>query len=252
MLIKGGNRNAAFPSTKGTLISLLVVTYNSERDLRACIQSIINQRFKNIELLIFDGNSTDNTIKILKEYDDYISYWQSEPDDGIYAAMNKAVKYATGQFIYFLGSDDVLLDGFSEIASQLNEVNTLYYGHCFRENIQTGGAMNSYKLARFNICHHAIFYPALVFKKYSFNTKYVVYADHALHIQLWGDRSIKKQYLPYAVANYGAHGFSTWTRDEAFRKDKLALIKKHLSLYTYIRYLKKLWTESRKNQSDFF
>lgn len=90
------------------MISIIIATYNSEKYLEQCIMSVLSQSYSNFELLVIDGGSTDNTVSIVKRYDDSVSYWISEPDNGIYDAWNKAVQRANGQWLVFLGSDDVL------------------------------------------------------------------------------------------------------------------------------------------------
>jgi glycosyltransferase involved in cell wall biosynthesis len=233
-------------------VTIIIVTFNAGNYLQACIDSITSQTFQNIELLIFDGVSTDNTLDIIRQNADHISFWQSEPDVGIYDAMNKAVKHATGKWILFLGADDELLHGFSQASAHLKKEDTLYYGHCYRKEIKTNSKLSAYEIAKVNVCHHAVFYPTRIFNKYNYKTEYVVYADHALNIQLWGDKSIYKRYLPYAIAKYSPDGFSTRTKDEVFRETKLDWIKKYMSGYVYFRYAIRKWKEKKKKKNDFF
>ena len=87
-------------------ISIITVTYNAEKHLEKCIQSIISQKNPNFEYIIIDGGSTDGTVDIIKKYQDHLAYWVSEPDCGIYDAMNKGIKQAKGGYIGFLGADD--------------------------------------------------------------------------------------------------------------------------------------------------
>ena len=86
------------------LVSIITVVYNGHRTLEETIQSVVNQNYPNIEYLIIDGGSTDGTMEILKKYDDTIDYWISEPDKGVYHAMNKGIEIAQGEWLYFLGS----------------------------------------------------------------------------------------------------------------------------------------------------
>ena len=92
-------------------VSVVISTYNAEKNLQRAIDSVLSQECSDdIELLIVDGCSTDNTIDILKENSDRISWWISEEDNGIYDAWNKALLHAKGNWIIFLGADDVLYD----------------------------------------------------------------------------------------------------------------------------------------------
>lgn len=90
-------------------ITIVTATYNAEIVLENLIKSIIPQKSEEIEFIIIDGNSKDNTLEIIKRYQSYIDYWISEPDKGIYDAWNKGIKVAKGEWIMFLGADDELL-----------------------------------------------------------------------------------------------------------------------------------------------
>jgi len=88
-------------------ISIITVVYNGEQFLEETILSVINQTYENIEYIIIDGGSTDGTVDIIKKYEDKIDYWVSEPDRGIYDAINKGLKVATGDYIGVIGGDDM-------------------------------------------------------------------------------------------------------------------------------------------------
>ncbi|MFD0990552.1 glycosyltransferase family 2 protein [Mariniflexile jejuense] len=108
------------------LLSIITATYNSEKTLEKTIKSVLSQNYSNYEYIIVDGKSNDNTINIIKKYEVIfkernISFkWISEKDTGIYNAWNKGLKLATGNWIAFLGSDDIYLDNaFSMYATEL-------------------------------------------------------------------------------------------------------------------------------------
>ena len=104
-------------------VSIITVTYNSARYVEDCINSIIRQNYPNIEYIVVDGNSTDGTVDIIRKYEPHICKWISEEDSGMYDALNKGMRLATGDIVGILNSDDVLAsaDVISEIV------------HCFRE-----------------------------------------------------------------------------------------------------------------------
>jgi len=104
-------------------ISIITVSYNSENFIESCINSLINQSYKNIEYIAIDGLSTDSTLKIIKKYSKYASAIISEPDEGIYDAMNKGIKIAKGEIIGFLHSDDLYTnnDVLSKVANVFRE-----------------------------------------------------------------------------------------------------------------------------------
>ena len=230
------------------LVSIIIVTYNAGKYLRDCLSSVFNQSFKNIEILIIDGYSTDNTLQILKEYDQFITYWLSEPDSGVYDAMNKGVKKAVGDWLIFLGADDRLLDGFSLLAQELKDSKTIYYGYCLINNKQSNKNLSEYWVAKRNVCHQAVFYPKKVFTKYSYNLYFEIYADHALNIQCWGDATFKKKYYSYPVANYSLLGLSNQTVDLVFLKEQLHWIKKYSSRWVYFRFLLREWKKKIKGK----
>lgn len=87
-------------------ISIITIVYNAISTIEKTILSVINQTYTNIEYIIIDGGSTDGTIDIIKKYDNKIAYWISEPDRGIYDAMNKGIKKATGEWINFMNAGD--------------------------------------------------------------------------------------------------------------------------------------------------
>jgi len=89
-------------------VSIIIAVYNGAKTLQHCIDSIVSQTYKNIELIIIDGGSSDDTVDMIKTNEEYIAYWESEPDRGIYHAWNKGLAKATGEWIAFIGCDDEL------------------------------------------------------------------------------------------------------------------------------------------------
>jgi glycosyltransferase involved in cell wall biosynthesis len=88
-------------------LSLITVTRNSGQYLEDSIKSVVGQTYKDIEFIIIDGKSNDNTIDIIKKYENYIHHWISEPDRGMYDAINKGMQLSTGDIIGILNSDDI-------------------------------------------------------------------------------------------------------------------------------------------------
>jgi glycosyltransferase involved in cell wall biosynthesis len=105
------------------LITVITVVLNSEKTLEETIKSVISQTYPNVEYIIIDGGSTDGTLDIIKKYEDYIDYWVSELDEGIYDAMNKGIKVALGFYYVFLGSDDKIVKDWLE--KGIHYINTL-------------------------------------------------------------------------------------------------------------------------------
>jgi glycosyltransferase involved in cell wall biosynthesis len=91
-------------------ISLITVCFNAEKTINLCIESVIRQKFKNLEYIVIDGGSTDKTVQIINQYKHHINTFLSEPDNGIYDAMNKGIKLAGGDIIGMLNADDFFTD----------------------------------------------------------------------------------------------------------------------------------------------
>jgi glycosyltransferase involved in cell wall biosynthesis len=93
------------------VISIVIATYNAEKTIKRCLNSIVSQKTDPIELVIVDGASADQTMNIVRSFAESLDVVVSEPDKGIYDAWNKALRLVTGEWIMFLGADDYLLDG---------------------------------------------------------------------------------------------------------------------------------------------
>ena len=91
-------------------ISVITVAFNNSDYIEDCIRSVLGQTYENLEYIIVDGGSTDGTLDVIRKHEDRISKWVSELDQGIYDAMNKGIKMATGDIIGFLHSDDFYPD----------------------------------------------------------------------------------------------------------------------------------------------
>lgn len=94
----------------GLKLSLVTIVYNAQDTVGQCIESVISQNYPDLEYIIIDGGSTDNTVEVIKKYLPYINILVSEPDNGIYDAMNKGIKLATGQVVGMLNADDRFAD----------------------------------------------------------------------------------------------------------------------------------------------
>jgi glycosyltransferase involved in cell wall biosynthesis len=112
------------------LVSVITVVYNGAKHLEQTINSVLTQSYKNIEYIIIDGGSTDETVDIIKRYEDKIDYWQSERDGGIYFAMNKGISLAKGELIGILNADDFYLPDTIEKIITTNKTfqADIYYG----------------------------------------------------------------------------------------------------------------------------
>lgn len=145
-------------------VSVITVVYNGEDFIEQTIKSVLSQNYENIEYIIVDGGSSDSTLSIVKKYDTEISYWLSEPDNGIYDAMNKAIEISSGDIISLVNADDYLEAG--AITRVVNE---------FTSGVEILFAKGKYKKNNFSEIHESnlnliklkmsVFHPAMVVKK---------------------------------------------------------------------------------------
>lgn len=227
-------------SPEKPLVSIITVVRNGASALERTIQSVINQTYDNIEYIVIDGASSDGTCDIIRKYSSSIDYWISEADNGLYDAMNKGIILAGGEWLYFLNSDDVLLNIVNEVALNLKDSNTIYYGDTlWRErNIVRGGKYSSLKLMFKNICHQAIFYPASAFKKYTYELNYKVLADYVMNIKCFTDKQFRFVYMPITLAVFNdKDGFSKCNNDTLFEAEKKNILKTYFSFYLYVLYI---------------
>jgi glycosyltransferase involved in cell wall biosynthesis len=220
-------------------ISIITVVYNAKGFLEETIESVLNQNFDNFEYIIIDGGSTDGTLDVINKYQDRITLWVSEPDKGIYDAMNKGIRYAKGEYVYFLGGDDLLFDDqvLKNVNSYLLDERKVYYGNVLfkKRNVIYDGKFNSLKIVTRNISHQSIFYPKEIFKKYSFDTKYKIFADYELNLKLYGNSSYSFVYIPITIALFNDEGASgSNTLDLNFETDRLRIIKNNFPYWIYL------------------
>ena len=150
--------------------------------------------------------------------------------------MNKALSYASGDWVYFLGSDDELLPDFSNLVLELEDSKGIYYANVFADGARRLGELTRYQFAKYGPYHQAIIYPKSVFRKYRYNTKYSISADFALTLALCGDKEFHFNYKNLLIAKFNHEGFSAQQIDTAFQKDKEGLIFKNFGILTLLRY----------------
>jgi glycosyltransferase involved in cell wall biosynthesis len=209
------------------LISIVIVVYNGEETLKHTIESVLSQTYKNLELVIIDGGSKDNTVIIIKSYGAQIAYSISEKDNGIYDAMNKGIQAAKGEWLLFLGADDLLYNNtiLADIFADNNwqGVDFLYGDVEFVSNKKRFGGEKNYKrLIERNLCHQGIFYKKNIFEKIGiYNTRYAIVADHEMNIRIFRDGSLQKKYLAPIITLFNDKGTSNDIIDKHFHGDML-------------------------------
>ncbi len=129
---KGGLREAGnwdmFPPSGSPIYSIITVVYNGGEQLAATIENVLAQSYPYIEYILIDGNSTDGSIDTIRSYDDRITYWQSEPDGGLYDAMNKGLEKAMGDYVWFMNVGDYIEDDkvVERLAKQHSNADIIY------------------------------------------------------------------------------------------------------------------------------
>jgi glycosyltransferase involved in cell wall biosynthesis len=194
-------------------ISLITVSFNAESTIARCIESAISQNFKNIEYIIIDGASTDKTVEIINRYKSHISVLVSETDKGIYHAMNKGIKLATGDIIGMLNADDYFNDDtiLSSVALAFNQQNTnIIYGDLDYVNAK-GKAIRKwrsgqYKQGMFNwgwMPPHPTFYcKRELFEQFGYySLKYGTAADYELMLRFMHLNRVPAFYLKKVMIN---------------------------------------------------
>ena len=220
------------------ILSIIIPTFNSGAVLGRALDSIVTQTFTDWQVLIMDGVSTDDTLKVAQSYNDSRICIYSEPDKGIYDAMNKGIKKAQGEWLYFLGSDDWLLnekvletvfaysiDNYEIIYGEVEAVQlyALHHGEWDMANID------------YNRCHQGIFYRKSVFRRIGlYNTEFQRWADYDLNLKWFFSNKIHNLYIPITIAHYSDGGFSSGQEDNYFLS-KSSLIKLKLGHRRYGR-----------------
>lgn len=214
-------------------LSVITPTYNAEKHIKECILSVAKQTYANKEHLIIDGASTDRTLDIIEKYAARYPHIRfiTEKDNGIYDAMNKGIGLSDGEWLYFLGSDDVLFDNhvFADILkSSEAEISDVLYGNVKwgQDGFAYDGEFSCIKLMEKNICHQAIFFGKTIFERLGlFNVRYKVLADWEFNMRWFGNPHIHKAYLDRIIALYHTVGYSANNTDPLFLEDKENLIR---------------------------
>lgn len=219
-------------------ISIITPVFNGEATINQCVESVEQQNYNNKEHIFMDGMSTDNTLAILKVNEKKCGHIKvfSNKDKGIYDAMNLGLQYASGEWIYFLGCDDVLADNFvlSDLfGNKSTEAVDIIYGgvEMNRSKKLFFYKFDKERLSWMNMSHQGLFVKNRVFKKIGgFNLKYNALADYDFNLRWFGKDEYKRIFTARKVAIYNEEGFSSEFYDKVFYDEKLMLIKKYLGL----------------------
>jgi glycosyltransferase involved in cell wall biosynthesis len=195
------------------LITVVTVVRNGKKTLEETILSVINQTYQNVEYIVVDGASTDGTLDIIRKYEERIDYWISEPDAGIYDAMNKGIDVATGDYIALLHSDDWYeLNTCATVAKEIidNHVDICY--GMMRIMDRNSGLQWIYGythncLEKYMIAHPTCFIKKDIYKQFKYDIKYRSAADYDFMLRLKAN-GFKFCFIEKILANYSLGGMS--------------------------------------------
>ena len=249
------NKNRQFPK-----ISIITVTYNSEETIEDTIKSVKSQSYEQIEHIIIDGVSSDNTLKIVNNYSESISLVVSEPDDGIYDAFNKGLKKATGDIIAILNSDDVLFDKevLALVIKTFNQTGSdIVYGDAVmvkKDNLES--IVRFWRSSNFipgsfkdgwHPPHPSFFVKKSIYENFGyFDTSIDVSADFELMLRFMERYKVNSSYLRRTLSRMRVGGHSqnimnivkgAKSINKSFKKNK---IKINIPYYFLIRYTSKI------------
>jgi len=190
-------------------ISIITASYNVKKSIEETIQSVIIQTYNNIEYIVIDGCSTDGTLEIINKFKNNISKIISENDNGIYDALNKGIKYASGDVIGFLHADDIFADNtiVEKIAAkfEMENVSVIYGDLQYVSKKDTSKIIRYWKSGVFNFSNlkkgwmppHPTFYAlkSIYTSIGTFNTSYKIAADYDLMMRIISKNKINPEYI---------------------------------------------------------
>ncbi|MGB5474048.1 MAG: glycosyltransferase family 2 protein [Gammaproteobacteria bacterium] len=226
-------------------ISIVTVVLNAVNTIERCLSSVTNQTFENIESVVIDGGSTDGTLRGIKRYRDRIAYFVSEADRGLYHAMNKGIQASTGDYVYFLNSDDYFCDNdvLADVVATISDDPSLdlVYGDVL---MQTGEhtvrkaqvpVLNRESLCRRGLCHQALFARRdILIRTGGFSEDYPIVADGD-----WLARTLasgaKSLHIPRDIATISLEGLSSTSN---WREEKRRSLRANYTPWELFRWRK--------------
>ena len=200
-------------------ISVITVVFNRKDDLELTLKNILSQNFHSFELIVIDGGSTDGTLDVLNKYSEHISFWVSEPDKGIYNAMNKGIKASKGEWINFMNAGDEYASDhiFNNILTSSQDCEILVGDTCidygnFTRILHSGDLNNLWQGAQF--IHQSVFIKKTFQVKNLYNTTNQISADFEFFYRSFKSNA-RFVFIPSIVSIFRAHGISDQKRVSA-------------------------------------
>ncbi|WP_198438537.1 glycosyltransferase family 2 protein [Moritella sp. F3] len=207
-------------------VSIITINYNNSDGLERTIISVLSQKYKNMELIIVDGGSTDSSLSILEKYKDRIDVIISEKDDGVYDAMNKGIDVSSGKWINFMNSGDVFHR--NETVENIfkypikSDVK-LIYGTQYKNGLISSVLPSQFlELGIIHACHQAMFFDSNI----RYNLEYSVYSDYDLVARIYKTNPSSLLYINEVICEFEGGGISSVVSKEK-RLDKYKSIYKN-------------------------
>ncbi len=195
-------------------ISIITVTYNAERFLEETITSVLSQDYSECEYLIIDGGSTDGTLDIIRKYEASLSCWISEPDNGMYDAMNKGISRTTGDIIGIINADDYYFPGalpkVAEAFANHNLDEYIFWGDVEYERLGRVRGFRQKNLARGAFAPHpSMFCPKRIYERIGgYDTSFRLLGDYDFMYRAVNQHNIKPLYVPELIAFFRGGGLA--------------------------------------------
>ncbi len=197
-------------------ISIITITLNNYSGLKKTLESVISQQCSNLEFIVIDGASTDNSIDLLRKYDDVIDYWVSEQDRGIYHAMNKGIERATGDYFLFLNSGDWFVEGVLDDADSWEWNKDLicfnsyhYFSEKYFSQQRPPDNLSPRHLFSRTVTHQSVFFRRDLFNRYGmYDESYRICGDFDFLLKIVIDGASSKRIDRFLVY-FDRHGISS-------------------------------------------
>ena len=226
-------------------VSIITATFNSEKNIEACLQSVYTQNYNNIEHIIIDGGSDQQTIALLKKSAQQ-SKWITQPDLGIYDALNKGIQLATGDLIGFLHSDDLfashdVIGNIVNIFKSDNQIHGVYgnlvYVNKKNKTVRTWNSKpfkQSYLDFGWTPPHPTLFLREDVYQKHGlFDTSFKIAGDYDFMLRILKDNEIKVLYVPNIITKMKIGGVSNKNLGNIITKSKEDIIALRKNGFTF-------------------
>ena len=233
-------------------LSIILATWQAAATLERCLASTVEQTFAQWELVVADGASTDGTLEIIRSYDSHISWWNSEKDEGIYDAWNKALRHAQGQYVCFIGADDYWANPGS-LSRLFEAINGVEYDLVTSigqiENSETGKSYNfgsAFDFRRIGpraiVCHPGLLHRRALFREHGlFNTHYKIAADLEFLLRLPAStRSLHVDAVSVHIDDAGVSRSNVLSRLRE-QREVLKQCPRYGPTRAYLVWLNKLW-----------